>query len=82
MAVLRARGEMQVGDRYLARSIIGSTFLGRIEADTTLAGRPAIIPSISGRAWITGTRQEMLDPDDPWPQGYRLSDTWPRIGGD
>ncbi|MBN9310825.1 proline racemase family protein [Devosia sp.] len=80
MAVLRAKGQMQVGDRYLARSIIGSEFLGRIEADTRLGGRPAIIPSISGRAWITGSRTEMLDPTDPWPGGYRLSDTWPRIG--
>ena len=80
MAVMRAKGEMQVGDLYLARSIIGSEFLGRIEADTTLGGKPAIIPSITGRAWITGTRQEMLDPADPWPSGYKLSDTWPRIG--
>ena len=79
MAVLEARGEMAVGDRYLARSIIGSEFSCRIEAATTLAGRRAIIPSVSGRAWVTGTRQEMLDPDDPWPTGYRLSDTWPRI---
>lgn len=79
MAVLHAKGEMQVGDRYLARSIIGSEFLGRIEADTTLGDKPAIIPSISGRAWITGTRTEMLDPSDPWQGGYRLSDTWPRI---
>jgi proline racemase len=79
MAVMRARGEMQVGDRYLARSIIGSEFLGRIEADTTLAGKPAIIPSISGRAWISGTRIDMLDPADPWPAGYRLSDTWPNF---
>ena len=79
MAVLRAKGRMQVGDRYLARSIIGSEFLGRIEADTTLGGKPAIIPSISGRAWISGKRTEMLDPADPWPQGYKLSDTWPRI---
>ena len=79
MAVMRARGEMQVGDCYLARSIIGSEFLGRIEADAEVGGRPAIIPSISGRAWITGTRQDMLDPDDPWPAGYRLSDTWPRL---
>ena len=80
MAVLRAKGEMQVGDRYLARSIIDSEFLGRIEADTTLGGKPAIIPSNSGRAWISGRRSEMLDPADPWPQGYKLSDTWPRIG--
>ena len=80
MAVLRAEGQMQVGDRYLARSIIGSEFLGCIEADTMLGGKPAIIPSISGRAWISGRRTEMLDPADPWPQGYKLSDTWPRIG--
>jgi proline racemase len=79
MAVMRARGEMQVGDRYRARSIIGSEFLGRIEADTTLGDKAAIVPSISGRAWISGTRIEMLDPADPWPAGYRLSDTWPRI---
>ncbi len=79
MAVMRARGQMQVGDRYRARSIIGSEFLGKIEADATIGDRPAIIPSISGRAWITGMRQDMLDPDDPWPAGYRLSDTWPRI---
>ena len=80
MAVMRARGQMRVGDRYLARSIIGSAFLGCIEADTRIGGKAAIIPSISGRAWITGTRQEMLDPDDPWPLGYKLSDTWPRLG--
>jgi proline racemase len=79
MAVMRAKGQMQVGDRYLARSIIGSEFLGKIEADTTLSGKPAIIPSISGRAWISGTRIEMIDPADPWPEGYRLSDTWPKM---
>jgi proline racemase len=79
MAVLEARGEMAVGDRYIARSIIGSEFPCRIEEAAVVAGRRAIIPSVSGRAWITGTRQEMLDPDDPWATGYRLSDTWPRI---
>ena len=77
MAVMRAKGEMQPGDGFTAVSIIGSRFEGRIEADITLAGRPAIIPSVSGQAWITGTHQHMLDPGDPYPQGYRLSDTWP-----
>lgn len=77
MAVLRARGRMQVGDRYRARSIIGSEFDCRIESDTTVGGTPAIIPTVSGRAWITGTRQLMLDPTDPWPEGYRVGDTWP-----
>lgn len=77
MAVLRARGEMALGDRYLARSLIGSEFQCRIAAETTIGGRQAITPEISGRAWITGTRVEMLDPDDPFPEGYKLSDTWP-----
>jgi proline racemase len=79
MATLRARGLMQVGDRYVARSIIGSTFDCRIAADTQVAGRPAIVPVISGRAWITGTHQHMLEPGDPWPSGYRLADTWPKL---
>ncbi|MCV6584666.1 MAG: proline racemase family protein [Marinibacterium sp.] len=78
MAVLRAKGLMGVGDRYLARSVIDSEFSCRILADTKLSGRPAILPELSGRAWITGTHQHMLDPDDPWPDGYRLSDTWPK----
>lgn len=76
MAVLRARGRMAVGSRLTARSIIGSTFSGRIVGDTDLGGQAAILPEISGRAWITGTHQHMLDPADPWPQGYKLSDTW------
>ncbi len=80
MAVLRARGEMQVGDHYRARSIIGSEFHCYIEADTVIGDRPAIVPSVTGRAWITGTRIDMLDPDDPWPEGYTLSDTWPGAG--
>ena len=81
MATLHARGKMAVGDRYVARSIIGSQFDCRIEAATTIAGKAAIAPVISGRAWITGTHQHMLEPTDPWPLGYRLSDTWPRLEG-
>ena len=77
MAVLHARGVMDIGDRYIARSIIGSEFQCQIEAETSVGGRPAITPSITGRAWIPGTHQHMLDPDDPWPEGYRLADTWP-----
>jgi proline racemase len=80
MATLHARGRMRVGDRYVARSIIGSQFDCRVAAEATIAGRPAIVPVISGRAWITGTHQHMLDPSDPWPTGYRLADTWPRLG--
>jgi proline racemase len=80
MAVLHARGELRVGEAFGGVSIIGSRFECRIEAETSVAGRPAIVPSIPGRAWLTGTRQLWLDPEDPWPGGYRLSDTWPRLG--
>jgi proline racemase len=77
MALLHAAGDMQVGETFTARSIIGSEFHGRIAATAQVGARPAIIPEITGRAWITGTHQHMLDPDDPWPEGYKLSDTWP-----
>jgi proline racemase len=76
MAVLDARGRMRTGDRLRARSLIGSTFDGRILGETTVGTRRAIRPEISGRAWITGIHQHMLDPADPWPRGYKLSDTW------
>ncbi|SET49613.1 trans-3-hydroxy-L-proline dehydratase [Oceanicella actignis] len=76
MATLHARGLMGPEDRLTAVSLIGSTFSGRIVETGAVGPLPAIIPEISGRAWITGTHQHMLDPDDPWPQGYRLSDTW------
>jgi trans-L-3-hydroxyproline dehydratase len=76
MALLSACGLMGVGQSLVATSIIGSQFSGRIAALRTVGDRPAIIPQISGRGWITGIHQHMLDPDDPWPQGYRLRDTW------
>jgi proline racemase len=76
MAVLHARGEMAEGDRLTAVSLIGSTFTGRILGRATVGGHPAILPEISGRGWITGIHQHMLDPSDPWPEGYRVSDTW------
>lgn len=78
MAVLHARGELALGEPFRGVSIIDSVFNCRIEEETTVGGHPAIVPSISGRAWLTGIYQHFLDPDDPWPEGYRLSDTWPR----
>ncbi|WP_298859880.1 proline racemase family protein [uncultured Sulfitobacter sp.] len=81
MALLHAAGQMHVGETFTARSIIGSEFHGRIVGTTRVGDRAAIIPEITGRAWITGTHQHMLDPDDPWPEGYRLTDTWPQHRG-
>ena len=82
MALLHASGEMAIGDTLTVRSIIDSEFQGQIIDTVDLNGTAAITPELSGRAWITGTHQHMLDPDDPWPEGYRLSDTWPRYGQD
>ena len=79
LAVMHAKGQAKVGDTLLARSIIDSEFLGRIEEEVSVGNISAIRPSISGRAWITGRTQLKLDPQDPWPEGYRLSDTWPKL---
>ncbi len=76
MAILHQRGLMTVNQKFTATSIIGSTFTGRIIKTTNVGDMQAIVPEISGRAWITGIHQHMLDPADPWPQGYRLTDTW------
>ena len=77
MAVLHRKGLMTLQDTYCARSLIGSEFLCTIDAVSTVGDIPAILPTISGRAWITGTTTHTLQTDDPWPGGYRLSDTWP-----
>jgi trans-L-3-hydroxyproline dehydratase len=76
MAALHARGLMSAGDAMTHASAIGSTFEGRIVAETMVADRPAIIPAIRGSAWITGISQLLVDASDPFPEGYQLSDTW------
>jgi trans-L-3-hydroxyproline dehydratase len=82
MAALHARGLMGVGDTMTHASAIGSTFDGRIDAETEIGGRPAIIPAIRGSAWITGVTQVIVEPTDPFPEGYLLSDTWGVSGSD
>jgi len=78
LAVLHAKGQADVGYTLAARSIIDSEFIGRIEEEVPMGEKTAIRPSISGRAWLTGNYQWKLDPTDPYPEGYRLSDTWPK----
>jgi trans-L-3-hydroxyproline dehydratase len=81
MAVLHARGLMKVGDEMIHESIIGSQFRGRILGATRVGTVPAIEPAIEGRAFITGFMNYLLDPADPWPEGYRVADTWGVTGG-
>jgi proline racemase len=72
MAQLHARGELPLGQDFVNESFIGTNFVGRLVEETTVAGIPAVVPTITGRAWVTGTAQYVLDPDDPFPAGFLL----------
>ncbi|WP_194763040.1 proline racemase family protein [Microbacterium sp. UFMG61] len=72
MAQLHARGELPLDQDFVNESFIGTSFTGRLVETTEVAGIPAVIPTITGRAWVTGTAQYMLDPSDPFPQGFVL----------
>ena len=72
MAQLHARGELAVGDSFVNESVIGTRFTGRIAQEISVGGRPAIVPEITGRAWITAMGQYLLDAEDPFPAGFSL----------
>jgi proline racemase len=72
MAALHARGELALGQEFVNESIIGSRFTGRLLEETSLGSLPAVVPEVSGRAWITGMSQYLLDPTDPFPAGFAL----------
>jgi proline racemase len=76
LALMAARGQIGPEEVLRAQSLIGGVFEGRIVGAAKVGDLAAILPEISGRAWITGIHQHLLDPADPWPEGYRLSDTW------
>ena len=72
LAALHARGELGPGEQFVSESVIGTTFRARIVEETEVAGLPAVVPEITGRAWITGMAQYVLDPEDPFPAGFAL----------
>jgi proline racemase len=72
MATLHARGLLALGQPYVHESIIGTRFTGRLLGQTSVASRPAVVPEISGRAWITGKGEYRLDSSDPFPEGFVL----------
>lgn len=77
MAALHARGQLQVGQPFSHRSIIGSEFVGRLTGTTRLPdGTRAVLPTITGRGWVTGRSEWVLHPSDPFPQGYTVGDIW------
>ncbi|KAK5053350.1 hypothetical protein LTR84_002324 [Exophiala bonariae] len=76
MAVMHARGELQVQQQFEHRSIIGTKFDCQIRATTKVGEHDAILARITGRAWITSFKQVVLDPTDPFPSGFRVPDQW------
>ena len=76
LALLAARGNAEVGSRFIARSLIDSEFVVEMIGETTVGGRAAVLPRISGRGWVVGTRTSTVDPTDPYPLGYVLGDVW------
>ena len=76
LALLYDRGELAVGERFLHRSILETEFECRMHDLAQTGAIDGIIPQISGRAWLTGVSHYGVDPDDPFPNGYRIADTW------
>jgi proline racemase len=72
MAQLHARGALAMNTDFVNESFIGTRFIGRLVDETTVGGLPAVVPTITGRAWVTGTAQFHLDPADPFPAGFLL----------
>jgi proline racemase len=72
MAQLHARGALALGEDFVNESVIGTRFTGRLVEETTVGGVPAVVPEVTGRAWITGMGQYLLDADDPFPAGFAL----------
>lgn len=72
MAQLHARGDLPLERDFVNESFTGTRFTGRLVAGTTAGGLPAVVPTVTGRAWITATAQYLLDPDDPFPGGFLL----------
>jgi proline racemase len=70
MAELWARGLLGLNEDFVNESFIGSRFVGRLIGQTDVGGHPAVIPTVTGRAWVTGTASYLLDPSDPFPEGF------------
>jgi proline racemase len=76
LATLSARGLVDTGSRLKSRSTIGGEFDIELLGKTEIGGRPAVLPRVTGRAWVYGLQQIGVDPDDPLAAGFMLSDTW------
>jgi proline racemase len=76
MAALHAKGLLPLHQDFVHEGILGTIFTGRLVEETRVGPHTAVIPTISGRAWITGMAQYVLERDDPFPTGYTVGDIW------
>ena len=76
MAALWAKGELGLNEDFVHEGILDTTFTGRLVGETSVGERRAVVPTITGSAWITGFAQYVVDPEDPFPQGFTLGDIW------
>jgi proline racemase len=76
MATLHARGRLAIGEDFRHEGILGTIFTGRLLEETVVGGRPAVVPQITGQAWITGIADYVVDPTDPFPDGFTVGDIW------
>ena len=76
MAVLHARGELEIGRDFVHEGILGTTWTGRLLREARVGDRAAVVPQLTGSAWITGRAELMLDPEDPFDSGFTVGDLW------
>jgi proline racemase len=76
MAALHAKGKLPLHQDFVHEGILGTTFTGRLVEETRVGRYPAVVPTLSGQAWITGFANYVLDPEDPFPNGFTVGDIW------
>jgi proline racemase len=76
MAALHAKGQLSLHRDFVHEGILGTTFTGRLIEETRVGPYAAVVPTLSGQAWITGFAQYVVDPEDPFPDGFTVGDIW------
>jgi proline racemase len=76
MATLYARRKLELGQPFRHEGILGTTFTGRLVEETRVGDYPAVVPTLTGSAWITSISQYVLDAEDPFPEGFTVGDLW------
>ena len=80
MAAMHARGALDIGEDFHHQGILDTVWTGRLLAETRVGDRPAVVPRITGRAWIYGRTEYPADAQDPFPRGFTVADIWARGG--